>query len=71
MHSNVLGYKTISKYLLAKGGGLLSTDEDNMIGLPSSDKPSDDDGCKIPDDVEHVARVVLVPRVFFKLVLGP
>ena len=52
-------------YLLAKGGGLLSIDEDKRIGCDSSDKPSEDDGCKMPDDDADVPIVSLIPSVVF------
>ena len=52
-------------YLLAKGGGLLSIDEDNITGCDSSDSPSEDDGCKIPDDDADVPIISLAPRVVF------
>ena len=56
----------IVSYLRAKGGGLLSTDEERAMRLDSSDMPSDDDGCKIPvDDEADVASSVLTPNVFF------
>ena len=62
----------IVSYLLAKGGGLLSTDEESTMRLDSSDMPSDDDGCKIPvDDDADVPSSVLTPNVFLTPELAP
>ena len=52
-------------YLLAKGGGLLSMDDDKAAGFDSSDIPSEDGGRKIPEVEAEFSIVPLAPRLLF------